>query len=130
MAPLVTNAGKAIIAQRMFGATPTQAEPKYIQWGTSSTGELPAQTALITPSNEARVAGTGSAVTITNPNDTHQIVGTLTSLSTQTINEVGVFDAAGTGTPASGGNLYIRAVHAATALATNDQITYTVQVQF
>lgn len=129
MAPLVTASGKAIIAKRMF-ASSGQTEPNFIQWGTGTTTEALTDTSLTTPSNEARAAGTSSAVTITNTNDTHQVVGTLTSASVQTISEVGLFDAAGTGTPATGGNMYVHGNHVATALSTNDQITYTIQIQF
>ena len=54
----------------------------------------------------------------------------IVSASAQTIQEVGLFDAAGSGTPATGGNMYIRAVHGASTLAINDSIQYTIQIQF
>ena len=130
MAPLVTNAGDAIVSGRMFGATPTQAEPKYIQWGTAATAEAKTQTTLATAAAEARVAGTSSQVTVTVTNDTHQVTGTVTSSSAQTIQEVGLFDAAGTGSPATGGNMYMRGVHGATTLANGDSIAYTIKVTF
>lgn len=130
MAPLVTNAGDAIISGRMFGATPSQTEPKYLQWGTSSTAEAKTQTALVAAANEARLAGTSSQVTVTVTNDTHQIVGTITSSSTQTIQEVGVFDAAGSGTPATGANMYVRGVHGSVAVNSGDSIAYTIKVTF
>jgi hypothetical protein len=129
-APLVVNGGKAILSGRMFGATPTQAEPKYIQWGTSAAVEAATQTTLTTAAAEARTAGTGSQATITQTNDTYVNTGTITSASAQTIQEVGTFDAAGTGSPATGGVMLLRAVHGAQTLAINDQIAYTIRLQF
>ena len=71
-ATVVTSVGKGIIAQRMFGATPSQAEPKYIGIGTGATGAartaVAADTALTT-GVETRATGTGSAVTTTTTND-------------------------------------------------------------
>jgi hypothetical protein len=60
---VVTSAGKAIVAKRMFGATPTQLEPKYIAMGTGATGA--ARTAAVRDTAlstevESRTAGTGS----------------------------------------------------------------------
>lgn len=127
MAAMVVNAGKDIITNRIKGAG---TEPLNVQWGTSATAEAATQTALVTPANEARVAGTSSRVTTTTTNDTYQVAGTVTSASAQTIQEVGLFDSAGTGTPATGGNMLMRAVHGSTTLAIGDAIAYTVKVQF
>lgn len=124
MANVVTNVGKGIIAQRMFGATPTQAEPKYIGWGTGAGTSAAADTALFTASAEARTSGTGSAVTTTNTNDTHQVQGSITSSSAQTITNAGVFDAA------TAGNLYVHGDFAGVALANGDSISFTFKVQF
>lgn len=124
MAPLVTNAGDAIVSGRMIGATPSQAEPKYIGWGTSSTAEAKTQTNLQAAAAESRVAGTTSQVTTTVTNDTYQATGTITSASTQTIQEVALFDAS------TSGNMFMRAVHGATALSSGDSIAYTVKVAF
>jgi hypothetical protein len=124
MAPLVTNAGDAVVAGRMFGATPTQVEPHWIGWGTTNTAEAKTQTALAAAAAEARTVGTSSQVTTTVTNDTHQIVGTITSLSAQTIVEVAVFDAL------TVGNMYMRGVHGSTVLAIGDSIAYTIKVSF
>lgn len=131
MAALVTNAGKAIEAARMGGGTVnSQPEPLNVQWGTSATAEAATQTALVAPATEARVAGTSSQVTTTTTSDTYQVVATLTSAGAQTIQEVGLFDSVGSGSPATGGNMYIRAVHGAMTLAASDSITYTIKVTF
>jgi hypothetical protein len=76
------------------------------------------------------VAGTSSQVTTTQTNDTHQVVGTITSASGQTITNVGVFDAAGTGSPATGGVLYAIFDGLSVALLTGDAIQFTAKVQF
>lgn len=130
MAPLVTNAGDAIASGRMIGATPSQAEPKNLQWGTSATAEAKTQTTLVAAAAEARVAGTSSQVTVTVSNDTYQVTGTITSSSGQTIQEVGLFDAAGSGSPATGGNMFMRGVHGSTTLNSGDGISYTIKVTF
>ena len=36
MSSLVPNVGKAVISGRMFGTSPTQAEPRYLGWGTGA----------------------------------------------------------------------------------------------
>lgn len=130
MAPLITNAGKAIISGRMFGTSPSQTEPKYVQWGTSATAESASQTALVAAEPEARVAGTSSQVTVTQTNDTHQITASLTSVAGATIVEVGVFDAAGSSSPATGGNMYCRGVHTSKVLGAGDGINYTIKISF
>ncbi len=130
MASLVPAVGKAIIANRMFGATPSQAEPKYLQWGTGAGAGASGSTTVSTAAAEARVAGTSSAVTTTNTNDTHQVVGTITSASGQTITNVGLFDAAGSGSPATGGVLYAIFDGLSVALLTGDAIQFTAKVQF
>lgn len=124
MATLVTNVGKGIVAQRMFGATPTQAEPKYVHWGTGAGTTAATDTTLFTAAAEARTSGTGSAVTTTNTNDTHQVTGTITSASGQTITNAGVFDAS------SSGNLYVKGDFTGIALSTGDSIAFTFKVQF
>ena len=62
----MTSVGKAVAAKRMFGATPAQAEPKYIAMGVGATGAgrtaAVGDTALSTEV-ETRTAGTGSTVT-------------------------------------------------------------------
>lgn len=124
MATVVTNVGKGIIAQRMFGATPSQAEPKFVAWGTGAGTAAATDTTLFTESAEARTSGTGSAVTTTNTNDTHQVTGTITATATRAITNAGVFDASTTG------NLYVKGDFTTINLSTGDSIAFTVKVQF
>ena len=99
MASLVPTVGKAILSGRMIGGTPTQTEPRFVGWGTGAGAGSAASTDLSTAATEARVSGTSTQVTTTVTNDTHQVVGTITASGAKTITNVGVFDAAGTGSP-------------------------------
>lgn len=93
MATIVTRTGDSIVAARMIGATPTQAEPKFLGWGTGGIAGGPFAAAktdvgAFQEAAEARVTCTSSQVTTTFTNDTYQAVGTITSASGQTIAEV------------------------------------------
>lgn len=124
MANVVTNVGKAIVAKRMLSATPAQAEPKYVGWGTGAGVAAVGDTTLFSEAAEARIAGTATTVTTTLTNDTHQVVATLTSASTQTITNAGLFDAA------TVGNLYVKGDFPGIALTSTQSIQFTFQIQF
>jgi hypothetical protein len=95
----VTNAG---FAQLALLAGDASAVPfTYLAVGTSSTVFAASQTALvaeITDTGLARAAATVSRVTTTQTNDTLQLVYTWTATGTKAIEEVGIFNAASTGT--------------------------------
>lgn len=129
-ASLVPTVGKAVISGRMFGATPTQAEPHFLGWGTGAGAGGAGSTDVSTPATEARVSGTSSQVTVTNTNDTHQVLGTITAAGAKTITNVGIFDAAGSGSPPSGGVLYAIFDGLSVALLTGDAIQFTAKVQY
>lgn len=120
MATLITNAGRAIITNRIIGSG---TEPKYGGWGTGSTAANVADTALGAEAAEARVSGTSSRVTTSVTNDTYQVVWTQTSLSGQTIAEVALFDAA------TVGNMLLRSVFTGVVLAIGDSIQTTAKAQ-
>jgi hypothetical protein len=96
MATIVTRKGKDIVSGRLIGTTPTQVEPKQISWGLNPNSLTAAATdvALFQESTEARVAATSSQVQTTNPNDTYQLVGTITAGGTRAIQEFAAFDSA------------------------------------
>ncbi|MFJ8006087.1 hypothetical protein [Streptomyces fagopyri] len=96
MGAVVTAKGREIIAGRMRGSSPTQAEPLNLAWGQNpaSLAALVSDVGLYKEASESRVAGTSSIVTTTTPNDTFQVVGTLTSGSAQSIGEVALSDSA------------------------------------
>jgi len=85
----IISKGREMIAARMKGATPSQVEPLNVGWGT--VGATPNATVfdvgLYKEAAETRVAGVSSFVTTSSTNDTYQVVGTITSLSGQTIAE-------------------------------------------
>jgi hypothetical protein len=127
MAAMIVDTGKASITALLVAST-----DKYVGWGTSATAEAHGQTDLqAAGANESRATGTPTQQTTTYTNDTWQVLGQITCATAgKTIQEVGVFDAAGTGTPASGGNLILRAVHGAQILNVGDSIEYTIKTQF
>lgn len=126
-ATVETNSGKAISAKRHLGATPAQAEPKFIGMGTGATGAArtaaAGDTALSTEV-ESRAAGTGSTVTTTQTNDTYQTQGTITATATRAVDEAGTFDAS------SVGNVDVSATFAVINLVSGDSIQFTVKKQF
>ncbi|MEU2426907.1 hypothetical protein ABZ619_38845 [Streptomyces sp. NPDC007851] len=91
---VLTRKGREIVTGRMIGATPTQAEPKFLGWGLGSATAANSDVAPFQEATEARVTGTSSQVTTTTTNDTYQVVGTLTSASSQTITEAFLGDSA------------------------------------
>ena len=130
MSSLVPNSGKAVISGRMFGTSPSQAEPRYMGWGTGAGAGSASSTDVSTPATEARATGTSSQFTTTVTNDTHQIVGTLTANANKTITNLGIFDAGGTGSPPSGGTLYAIFDGLSQALNSGDSIQFTARIQY
>lgn len=131
-AAFVVNVGKAITAARHVGSTPTQTEPKFIQWGTGTSTALVSDTGIqtTTGTTEARTTGTISAVAGAQGNSKVQVTGTITALGTPTIAEVALYDTVGTGSPPTGGVCWVHASHGSTVLATGESISYTVTVDF
>ncbi|CAA2139569.1 hypothetical protein [Hyphomicrobium sp. ghe19] len=127
MASVFTNAGKAAAAAALVTANAL----KYLQWGVGS-GQTAASTTVNSTSTttEARVAGTMSSVTTSVTNDTAQIVGTITAAGSRAITEVGVHDAAGSGSPPTGGNMGLYGDFSVINLASGDSIAFTVKLQF
>ena len=120
MATVVTNIGKGVVWNRMIGSG---TEAKFVAWGTGTTTAAATQTALVTESAEARTSGTSSRITTTTTNDTYQVTGTITSTSSQTIAESGLFDASTTG------NMFTRGDFTGVALLNGESIAFTWTVQ-
>lgn len=125
MASLVTNAGLAEIVTTMVSANAA----RHLQWGEGS-GQTATDNAIDTAGDttEARTAGTMSAQTETTTGDTIQVVGTITAAGARAITEVGVFDAAGSGSPPTGGDMIAYGDFSAINLASADSITFTVKI--
>lgn len=132
MASVVVNGGKQQISGRFIGATPTQAVPSFLQWGTGAGTAAVTDTGLFstTGTTEARVNSTVTQVTGAQTNSKVQFVGTITAAGSRTITEVALFDGAGTGSPPTGANFFEHSDHGSTALATGDAIQYTIQIDF
>ena len=124
-ATVITNAGQAIVTNRMIGSG---TEPKFVMWGTGAGTSAVTDTTLFTETtDEARTTGTSSRVTTTVTNDTYQVVGTITvATAGKTITNVGLFDVI----TASSGNLYFKSDFTGLALAVGDSITFTIKVKF
>ncbi len=100
---------------------------KWVGWGTGGSSSSPPAatvTDLVTPSAEARVSGTQTQQTTSVANDTFQVVATITSAGSQTINEAGIFDAS------SGSVGFLIGNFPGIALNASDSITFTVKLQF
>jgi hypothetical protein len=91
----LTNAGFAAIAGRV-GDTGSITKFSYLAYGDDTTAAAAAQTALIGTESQ-REAATVSRVTTTVTNDTLQLAKTFTISATETIGEVGVFNASSSG---------------------------------
>lgn len=104
--------------------------PKYLQWGTGSGAAASANVVTTTTTTEARTTGTVSQQTENVTNDTYQVVGTIQADGVREITELGVFDAAGSGSPPTGGNMDIYGDFGVVTLAAADSILFTVRVTF
>jgi len=128
MATVFANAGKSIVSGRLLGATPVQAEPKFLAWGTGAGTSAVADTTLYTESAaEARTTCVTTQQTTTLTNDTFQAVGTITVAgAAKTITNAGLFDI----TTSSAGNLLMKTDFTGIALNVGDSIQFTMKLQF
>jgi len=118
---VLTQVGEELIVDLMGGAS-----ADYIGWGTGAGEAAKGSTDLSTPATEARVLATRTEAAA----DKIQWVGTLTADGGKTITNAGVFDAAGSGSPPSGGTpLIVVGNFAGIALNQNDQIQFTFQLE-
>lgn len=123
----VTQGGRGVITSRLIGTA--TAVPHHIGWGTGATAVTTADTALQTEDTGgspayARATGADTQTTTTSANDTHTVIGTLTSNNTKTITEAALFTAATSGT------MYVRGVLASgISVALNDSVQFTFNIQ-
>jgi hypothetical protein len=121
MATVVTNAGLAIVTNRLKGSG---TEPSYVAWGTGAGTAAITDTTLFTEASESRAAGTTTQQTTTKTNDTYQAVATLTADGSKTITNAGLFDAATTG------NCFLKGDFTGVALTVGESIQFTIKGQF
>jgi hypothetical protein len=131
MATVLTNAGKAICAGRMIGGgSPSQVEPTFMAIGSGAGTAAAGDTTLFTEyttgtwSGYARTNNAGTRVTVTQTNDTYQVVGTFTAGAAQTVTNAGNFDAS------TVGNLLVKGDFTGVVLANGDSIQITVKLTF
>lgn len=117
MASVLTTVGKGWIVDKLDETVQTTAD--YLAWGTGSTASSIADTALSVEAAETRVTATRTQPAA----DTIQWVGTLTSLSAQSITNAGNFDAL------TAGVLVVHGDITSTLLAIGDKIEFTITVQ-
>lgn len=120
----VQNTGLARITQLLAAAA------WWVQWGTGTNAAPTANVVTTTTTTEARASATAAQATTLVSNDKLNLTATLTAAGARAITEVGVFDAAGTGSPATGGNMNIYGDFAAINLASGDSIAFTIGVTF
>ena len=104
--------------------------PKYLQWGTGTGAAASANAVTTTTTTESRTTGSASQQTTTVTNDTYQVTGTIQAAGVRVITEVGLFDAAGSGSPPTGGNMCVYGDFGEITLASGDSIAFTVKVVF
>ncbi len=124
MASRVQNAGLARITSLLAAAA------FHLQWGTGSGAAATANVVTTTTTTEARVSATASQQTTTVTNDTLRLTGTITAAGSRAITEVGAFDAAGSGSPPTGGNMNLYGDFSTVNLATGDSIAFTINTVF
>jgi len=122
-ATVFTHAGKAIVTNRLKGSG---TEPAYVAWGTGAGTAAVGDTTLFTESgDESRTLGTSTQQTTAQTNDTYQVVGTITVVTSgKTITNAGLFDAA------TVGNMLMKGDFTGIALNVGESIQFTMKLQF
>lgn len=120
---LCPTRGKEVLVDLCLLNSP---EPKFIHWGTGAGAAGAGSVGLSSPSaEEARTDGTSSKVTTTTANDTYQVVGTITDLTSgKTITNAGLFD------DLTAGNLFVVVDGMSQAVAVGDGIAFTFKNKF
>lgn len=124
MAQQVQNNGLARITSLLVAAS------WYLQWGTGSGALKSANVVTTTSTTEARTLASAAQGTTTVTNDKMVLSGTITAAGARAITEVGAFDAAGTGSPPTGGNMDVYGDFSVINLASSDSISFTINVTF
>lgn len=124
MVPRVQDNGMARITAALIALS------WWLQWGTGSGAGRSANVVTTTTTTEARSAATATQQLTTVANDTMRLTATITALGARAITEVGAFDAVGSGSPPTGGNMDLYADFAVINLATTDSIAFTINLQF
>ena len=122
MAAVFTDIGEYFLTDMLM--TGALATDWHIGWGTGTTTEDKADVDLENEATEARVTATAVNERAT-ASDEGEFIGTLTTTTVKTISEAALYWAV-TGTAT---RCFIRGTHTGVALATDDQIRYTIRLE-
>jgi hypothetical protein len=126
-AQVVTNKGKAMLADRLSSLPATYlTPPKFCAMGVGATGA--ARTAVVgdtalSTEVEARVSGVEAIVTTSVAGDSYQVTGTITATAARNVDEFGLFDAA------TVGNMGFSATFPVSSLAIGESIQFIAKIQ-
>lgn len=124
MVARVQNAGLARITAALAALS------WHLQWGTGSGAAASANVVTTTSTTEARVAASAAQGTTSVTSDKLVLTGTITAAGSRAITEVGAFDAAGSGSPPTGGNMDIYGDFSVINLSSSDSIAFTINTTF
>ncbi len=102
----------------------------YLQWGTGTGAAATANVVTTTSTAEDRTLAVAAQGTTTVTSDKLVLTGTIIATDTRAITEVGAFDAAGSGSPPTGGNMDIYGDFSTINLASGDSIAFTINTTF
>jgi hypothetical protein len=120
----IQNAGLARVTTALIALT------WWLQWGTGSAAVASANVVTTTTTTEARTSAVAAQGTTTVTNDKLVLTATIVAAGARAITEVGAFDAVGTGSPPTGGNMDIYGDFTVINLATSDSIAFTINTTF
>jgi hypothetical protein len=123
MATVLTTVGKAWIVDKLDDTVATVGD--YVGWGTGAGTAAVGDTTLFTEDSAgspayARIQGTKSQPAA----DTKRVVSTIVANAAKTITNAGLF------TAVTAGTLIVKGDFTGIVLATNDQIQFTIDIQF
>jgi hypothetical protein len=101
----------------------------WIGWGTGS-GAAKTDNDLQSAAPEARSVATVAQGTTTVTNDKIVLTGTITATAARAITEFGAFDAVGTGSPPTGGNMDFYSTVGLITLNVGDSVVCTLNLTF
>jgi hypothetical protein len=124
MATVLTQVGEEYIVDALDGAVTINAD--HVGWGTGAGTAAKGDTDLFTAATEARVSATRSQPVA----DKIRWVATIVADGAKTITNAGVFDAAGSGSPPSGGGpMIVKGDFTGIVMATSDSIQFTIELE-
>jgi hypothetical protein len=119
----VTNNGLGMITNLIKVGAAT--EPHHVGWGIGAAAATVADTALGTPSAEARTIGTSTQQMTNTANDTYRIIGSIVCTgANKAITEIGMFD------DVTAGTLFLRGTFSAINVSVGDSISFTISTVF